>query len=59
MNTPEDRVHCHGKELLLDGHHLADMVSEEAAEVVAICLNRGGSQHMSSDEAAKVGRFFA
>lgn len=35
------RVTTLGKEMLLDGSHLADFVSPEAAEAVAVALNYG------------------
>jgi hypothetical protein len=39
---PEPRVRACGKQLQLDGRHLADCRDYEAAEVIAICLNRAG-----------------
>lgn len=33
------RVQAHGKQVMLDGRHLADAVSEGAAEAIAIALN--------------------
>lgn len=34
----EPRVQAHGKQVMLDGRHLADAVSEEAAKVIALCV---------------------
>lgn len=38
LNREEDRVHVHGKQLMMDGRHMADCANEEIAAVIAICL---------------------
>ena len=53
------RVTVHGKELQLDGHHLADCISDEAAEAIAICLNNAGLWPWEVKDALKVESFFA
>lgn len=35
------RVTCNGKQVLLDGVHFADAVSEDAANVIRLCLQHG------------------
>jgi hypothetical protein len=56
-----DRITVHGKQIKLDGEHLADAVSEEAADVIATCLNRAGLPRHAwfRDEQERVGEFFA
>jgi len=61
--TDDLRVTCHGKQLKLDGRHLADCVSDQAAEAIAICLNYGAFEpcrtDLDSTERGKVEEFFA
>ena len=54
------RLTTHGKELLLDGDHLADFVSDEAAQAVAVALNYGvPSCRAPVDDVRKLIEFFA
>lgn len=55
------RVTAHGKEVCLDGRHLADADGDEAAAVIAICLNRAGlhPDRWPHDERLRVANFFA
>jgi hypothetical protein len=46
----EDRATAHGKQLKLDGRHLADCISDQAAEALAICLNRITAYRMTDRE---------
>ena len=58
--TDEPRVtHC-GKQIMLDGHHLADAVSPEAAEVIAICVNYARPDDIDCvEDAVTVAEFLA
>jgi len=56
------RVTAHGKQLKLDGRHLADCISDEAAEAIAIVLNYGAIPNwtdLDSNERGKIEEFFA
>lgn len=53
-----DRITVHGKQLKLDGHHLADCVDGEAAAVIAHCLNKA-SWARDGEYCARVADFFA
>ena len=58
MSPP--RVTHHGKQVLLDSEHLADAVSAEAAEVIAICVERAGLDNITDPaEREKVAGFLA
>lgn len=55
------RVTAHGKEVCLDGRHLADARDDEAAAVIAICLNNSGlaGSTWTRAERDRVEAFFA
>jgi len=56
----DERVRACGKQLQLDGHHLADCRDDEAAAVIAICLNAGRLDSRLPQEArCRVQEFFA
>jgi hypothetical protein len=48
-----------GKQIKLDGQHLADAVSEEAAQVIAISLNTTGPFYTTISEQRRLEEFFA
>lgn len=55
----KNRVAAHGKQLKLDGDHLADCRDEAAAEAIAIALNRiSKNQLIPTGEHELVLRFF-
>lgn len=61
MPDDEARVTVHGKQLKMDGEHLADCRDDEAAAVIALCLNFGllvGSE-VPPDGRERVEAFFA
>jgi hypothetical protein len=45
-----ERITVCGKQIKLDDQHLADAVSEEAAQVIAICINRSGPFYTTKEE---------
>lgn len=48
--TKPRATHC-GKQIMLDGCHLADAASTNAARVIAICLNiRADRMFVTSDD---------
>lgn len=56
------RIIAHGKQLKLDGRHLADCISSKAAEAIAIVLNYGAIPNrtdLDSTERGKIEEFFA
>lgn len=59
MIDPEARIQACGKELLLDDRHLADCTDPHAALVLAICLNKSGTERMTPAEVQIVAEFFA
>ena len=42
VNHPDRRVTAHGKQVKLDGAHLADARDEQAAAAIALALNWAG-----------------
>ncbi|MFL5900917.1 MAG: hypothetical protein ACJ75S_06925 [Solirubrobacterales bacterium] len=60
-DTERVTVHDGCKQLMLDGEHLADVASPEAARVIAICLNRAGlpPERWPHNERVIVADFFA
>lgn len=59
MDDNKPRVTWHGKQVMLDDRHLADAVSEEAAIVIAICLNNITSDCVDHDQDVILTSFFA
>lgn len=61
MDDDTQRVTACGKQVKLDGEHLADAISPEAAAVIAICCNRAGlpPDRWPHDERVRVANFFA
>jgi hypothetical protein len=55
---PDARIQACGKEVLMDGAHLADCADDKVALIVAICLNRIGSERMTDQEKSIVEGFF-
>lgn len=57
----EPRVTAHGKQVKLDGEHLADARDDEAAEAIAIALNYVGlrSDQLPSGPALTLQTFLA
>lgn len=61
MDDDTQRVTACGKQVKLDGEHLADARDDEAAAVMAICLNRAGlpPDRWPHDERVRVADYFA
>lgn len=65
MNDPSDRATALGRDLLLDGRHLARCRDSEAAAVIAMCLNRARvsddmpSWHYANADEKRIQEFFA
>lgn len=59
--TDQPRITRCGKQLMLDGNHLADAIDERAAEAMEICLNHAGmaGDRWPSRERVTVQEFFA
>jgi hypothetical protein len=57
----DERITCAGKEILLDGRHIADAVDENTAEIIAIVLTYAGlpSQSIPTSAAHRIEDFFA
>lgn len=56
----DQRITASGKQLQLDGRHLADCRDDTAAEIIAICLNSGMLDSRLPQEARhRVQEFFA
>jgi hypothetical protein len=51
------RATAHGKQLLLDGAHLADARSEDAAAVIAVALNALSPRGLLADDRRRVESF--
>lgn len=56
-----ERIRAHGKQLLIDGEHLADCRDPEAAAVIEIMLNHARLQprHIPAKWIRRVESFFA
>ena len=59
MPDNSDRVTVCGKQLKLDGQHLADARDPDAAKALAICMNRTGSFYTTPEEDEFLYEFFA
>lgn len=55
----EPRMTCTGKQVKLDGHHFADAVSNEAAQVIVDCLEYAGSNDLPLECEERVSKLFA
>lgn len=53
-----DRITQHSKQIKLDGRHFANAVSEDAAKVITICINRSGSFYTTKEEDTFLAKFF-
>ena len=54
------RITTHGKQILLDGHHLADARDEEAAQVIALMMEKSSVTDLhTEDEKQRILRFLA
>lgn len=58
-NSDIDRITVCGKQIKLDDEHFADAVSEEAAKLIAICINSAGAFYTTKDEQTFLEEFFA
>lgn len=56
----EQRITASGKQLMMDGRHLADCIDDRAAVVIAICLNCGRlDSRLPQESRSLVEEFFA
>lgn len=59
MSDDSVRVTTMGKQIKLDGEHLADARDPEAAKALAICMNRVGSFYTTPEEQTFLEEFLA